>query len=78
MGHRVGQTGEIIPTSSEVRAITRNNINKFPAIKPAKAPMLTTWRCSRGLLGIILDTGAPEAYLLYRGAQEAVCKVERP
>ena len=23
-------------------------------------------------------TGAPEAYLLYRGAQEAVCKVERP
>ena len=27
---------------------------------------------------VFTDTGAPEAYLLYRGAQEAVCKVERP
>ena len=27
---------------------------------------------------VFLETGAPEAYLLYRGAQEAVCKVERP
>ncbi len=26
---------------------------------------------------LFLDTGAPEAYLLYRGAQEAVCKVEK-
>lgn len=27
---------------------------------------------------LFLDTGAPEAYLLYRGAQEAVCRTERP
>ena len=27
---------------------------------------------------LFCKTGAPEAYLLYRGAQEAVCKVERP
>lgn len=26
---------------------------------------------------LFLDTGAPEAYLLYRGAQEAVCRQEK-
>lgn len=26
---------------------------------------------------LFLDTGAPEAYLLYRQAQEAVCKQEK-
>lgn len=27
---------------------------------------------------LFLDTGAPEAYLLYRSTQEAVCKQEKP
>ena len=27
---------------------------------------------------LFLDTGAPEAYLLYRDAQEAVCRQEKP
>ena len=26
---------------------------------------------------LFLDTGAPESYLLYRGAQEAVCRQEK-
>ena len=33
---------------------------------------------TQALWELFRDTGAPEAYLLYRGAQEAVCKVERP
>ena len=32
----------------------------------------------QALWELFQDTGAPEAYLLYRSTQEAVCKQEKP
>ena len=59
--------GDIVPFYGEIYSQDKELRNKKDAaMKP------------EFLWEIFTKTGAPEAYLLYRGAQEAVCKVERP
>ena len=59
----------------------RHPLHNLPAIIPPRAPMLRAWEVNGmdDFWELFCQTGAPEAYMLYRAAQEEnACSKQKP